>query len=149
MEWKKELSILSLSHKVKSRGTMLGRSPRSWPNGQFGPLIRVLIGGAQPNYDLALGSSGEAQSSVRRNSVQVASRFEVVCTLTGHGLCLDRTRSVSSGSHRYFNSVERTRSSLGLDAVIGLTRVREGKGSNRTRLGKRPDTSTVRPVQFQ
>jgi hypothetical protein len=39
----------------------------------------------------------------------------------------DRTRSVSAGSYRCFNSVDRTRSSLGTDAVIGLTKVREGK----------------------
>jgi hypothetical protein len=52
--------------------------------------------------NLALGSSGEAQSSVGRNSVQVASRFEVfwansswsdaVSALTGRGPPIDRTR---------------------------------------------------------
>jgi hypothetical protein len=50
MEWEKEISILSLSHKVRLRGRMLGWSPPSWPNGQFGPLNRALIGGAQPNH---------------------------------------------------------------------------------------------------
>jgi hypothetical protein len=29
---------------------MLGWSPPSWPNGQFGPLTLALIGGVQPNY---------------------------------------------------------------------------------------------------
>jgi hypothetical protein len=29
---------------------MSGWSPPSWPNGQFGTLIRALIGGAQPNH---------------------------------------------------------------------------------------------------
>jgi hypothetical protein len=69
---------------------------------------------------------------------------------------LDRTQSLSrpdaSGQcwqSLRFNSVDRTRSSHGPDAVIGLTRVREGKRSDRTRLGKRSYASTVRPVQFQ
>jgi hypothetical protein len=69
--------------------------------------------------------------------------------LTGRGLCLDRMRPVSTGSHRKFNSIDRTWSSHGLDAEIVLTRVRKGKCCDRTRLGNRLDASTVRPVQFQ
>jgi hypothetical protein len=69
--------------------------------------------------------------------------------LIGCGLCLDRMRPVSSGSHRRINTIDRTRFSHGSDAEIVLTRVREGKCCDRTWLGNRSDTSTVRPVHFQ
>jgi hypothetical protein len=68
---------------------------------------------------------------------------------TGHGLCLDRTRPINTSSHRRINTIDRTRFSHGPDAEIVLTRVREGKCCDRTRLGNRSDTSTVRPVHFQ
>jgi hypothetical protein len=69
--------------------------------------------------------------------------------LTGRGLYLDRTRPVSTGSHRKINTIDRTRSSRGPDAQIVLTKVREGKCYDRTQLGNRSNASTVRPVHFQ
>jgi hypothetical protein len=69
--------------------------------------------------------------------------------LIGRGLYLDRTRLVNTSSHRRINTIDRTRFSHGPNAEIVLTRVREGKCCDRTRLRNRSDASTVRPVHFQ
>jgi hypothetical protein len=67
----------------------------------------------------------------------------------GCGLYLDQRRPVSTGSHRKINTIDRTWFSRGPDMQIVLTRVREGKCCDRTRLGNRSDASTVCPVHFQ
>jgi hypothetical protein len=53
--------------------------------------------------------------------------------MTGRGPGHDQTRPVSTNTSLWFQLIDRTRSLRGLDAVVSLTRVPEGKQRNRTR----------------
>jgi hypothetical protein len=118
----------------------------AWPRWVY--LIRC---GAHLS-NLALDSSGEAQSLVGRNMVQVASWFEIfraissrpdmVSALTGH------VRSILAVTAKII-TIDRTWFSHGPDAEIVLTRVREDKCCDRTWLGTWPNASTVHSVHFQ